>query len=97
MSAATHEMSEETYASCIANGADLTLEGYERRLLALRTAIRHRQEDRPQRMWCHLREYRAVYAESARKMRRIIKRLRDCTPLADAFEESAAAAHARID
>lgn len=70
------EMSEETYAACLANGADLTLSGYELRLLAVRTAIRFRHPQTGARLWCHQREYRAVYGRIARRLRRVVRRLR---------------------
>jgi hypothetical protein len=79
VAAGLHEMSDARFETCIANGADLSLSGYERRLLAVRTAIRHRHPQTGERLWCHMREYRAVYAADARKLRRIIKRLRALT------------------
>lgn len=79
MSHELHEMSEATYLGCLANDADLTADGYRRRLLAVRTAIRMRNPETGERHFCHLRHYRAVYAASARQLRRIIKRLEQPT------------------
>lgn len=70
-----HEMAQEQYEACVKNGADLTAAGYRLRLAATRIAIRFRHPQTGARLWCHQREYRAVYAASCRKMRRIIRRL----------------------
>ena len=80
-----HEMTQETYAACIRNGADLSLDGYRLRLSAARAAIRFRHpEKRPgqhgYRMFVHNATFRASFAASTRKIRRIIRRLTAATP-----------------
>lgn len=89
-------MSEATYAACLANGADLSLSGYERRLSAARIAIRYRNPETGRRYYVHNKTFSASFARSTLRLRRIVRRLRRETAPAgcrDRVEALGAEAH----
>jgi hypothetical protein len=54
---------------------DETLAGRLRQLGALRAAIRYRNPETGDRHFCHLQQYRAVFASGARVLHRLVRHM----------------------
>lgn len=54
---------------------DMPLDRLIETTAALRAAVRYRNPETGARHFCHLKEYRAVYARSIRERRRLIRAL----------------------
>ena len=70
----------EIMAMAAANGADLTLEGVQRRLAATRSAIRYRNPETGKRSHVHAQPFRSSVIKTVRMFRAEIRSMKAPTP-----------------